>query len=142
VTVDLSSAESSLKECESTVLTVKVTATPGGGGAPSGTVSIMRGTALLETATLMPTGINTTAATLPLSASQLAHGDNTLTAVYSGNSIARCCTPAEAPGGTQKMIPWYSGATSEPITENATAAAAPTQTVCPKAGDYSSQSRR
>jgi len=142
VTVDLSSAESSLKECESTVLTVKVTATPGGGGAPSGTVSIMRGTALLETATLMPTGINTTAATLPLSASQLAHGDNTLTAVYSGNSIARCCTPAETPGGTQKMIPWYSGATSEPITENATAAAAPTQTVCPKAGDYSSQSRR
>jgi hypothetical protein len=112
LTVDLSSAESALIEGQSTTLTVTVTAIPGGGGAPSGTVSIMSGGALLETATLMPTGVNTTAATLPLSASQLAQGDNTLTAVYSGNSIKPCCTPSEPPGGTQTPVPWYPSATS------------------------------
>jgi hypothetical protein len=112
LTVDLSSAESALIEGQSTTLTVTVTAIPGGGGAPSGTVSIMSGGTLLETATLMPTGVNTTAATLPLSASQLAQGNNTLTAVYSGNSIKPCCTPSEPPGGTQTPVPWYPSATS------------------------------
>ena len=112
LTVDLSSAESTLIEGQSTTLTVTVTAIPGGGGAPSGTVSIMSRGTLLETATLMPTGVNTTAATLPLSASQLAQGNNTLTAVYSGNSIKPCCTPSEPPGGTQTPVPWYPSATS------------------------------
>jgi hypothetical protein len=98
----------------------------------------MSGGTLLETATLMPTGVNTTAATLPLSASQLAQGDNTLTAVYSGNSIKPCCTPSEPPGGTQTPVPWYPSATSEAITETATAAAAAKPTFNPGSGNYSS----
>jgi hypothetical protein len=68
LTVDLSSADPILNGGQSTTLKVTVTAIPGSGGAPSGTVSIKRGATLLETATLMPTGINTTAATLPLRA--------------------------------------------------------------------------
>ena len=131
LTVDLSSADSSLKAGQSTTLTVTVTAIPGGGGAPSGTVSIMHGKTLLETATLMPTGVNTTAITLPLSAAQLAHGENKLTAVYSGNSIAPCCTPSEPPGGSQKPVRWYPGATSEAITETATTTAASTADLQP-----------
>jgi hypothetical protein len=136
--VNLSSAESSLNGGQSTTLTVTVTAIPGGGGAPSGTVSIMSGKTLLETARLMPTGVNTTAATLPLSASQLANGDNTLTAVYSGNSIAPCCSPSQLPGGTQTPVPWYPSATSAAITETSTAAAAPKPTFSPETGNYSS----
>ncbi len=118
--VKLTSAKSSLSEGQSTTLTVKVTAIPGGGGAPSGTVSILRGKTVVETATLLPAGVNTTVATLPLAASQLAVGDNKLTAVYSGNSIAPCCTASEPPGGTQSTVPWYSQATSEAIIETAT----------------------
>lgn len=125
LTVDLSAADCTLNSGQSTTLTVTVTAIPGGGGAPSGTVSIMNGRALLETATLMPTGVNTTAATLPLSATQLRQGDNRLRAVYSGNSIKPCCTPSEPPGGTQTPVPWYPSATSESITETVTLAAAP-----------------
>ena len=94
---------------QSTTLTVTVTAIPGGGGAPSGTVNFMLGSTLLETATLLPTGANSTAATLPLSASQLAAGANTLTAVYSGNSIAPCC-PISGPPVTV-----YGSSTSPPI---------------------------
>ncbi len=116
MTVNLSSAASGLNGGQSTTLTVTVTAIPGGGGAPSGTVSIMSGATLLETATLLPTGVNTTAVTLPLSASQLAQGDNTLTAVYSGNSVAPCCNPSNPPGGSQTPVPWYPSATSAPIT--------------------------
>jgi hypothetical protein len=136
--VNLSSAESSLNGGQSTTLTVTVTAIPGGGGAPSGTVSIMRGKTLLETARLMPTGVNTTAATLPLSASQLANGENRLTAVYSGNSIAPCCSPSQLPGGTQTPVPWYPSATSAAITETSTAAAAPKPTFSPETGIYPS----
>jgi hypothetical protein len=136
--VNLSSAESTLSGGQSTTLTVTVTAIPGGGGAPSGTVSIMKGKTLLETATLLPTGVNTTAATVPLSASQLAHGDNTLTAVYSGNSIAPCCTPSQPPGGTQTPTPWYPTATSPAITETSTATAAPKPTFNPGTGNYTS----
>jgi hypothetical protein len=49
-------------------------------------------------------------ATLPLSASQLAPGANTLTAVYSGNSIAPCC-PVSGPPVTV-----YGSSPSAPIT--------------------------
>ena len=113
--VTLSAASSTLNYGETTTLTVTVTAIPGGGGTPSGTVSIMSGDTLVETATLLPTGINSSAATMPLSASQLAAGNNTLTAVYSGNAIAPCCTPSQPPAGTQTPVPLYPGATSTPI---------------------------
>ncbi|MGA2046163.1 MAG: Ig-like domain repeat protein [Terracidiphilus sp.] len=136
LTVDLSSADPILNRGQSTTLKVTVTAIPGSGGAPSGTVSIMRGATLLETATLMPTGVNTTAATLPLSASQLARGENKLRAVYSGNSIKPCCTPSEPPAGTQTPIPWYPRATSRAILEIATEAPAPRPTFSPGAGKY------
>jgi len=53
LTVDLSSADPILNGGQSTTLKVTVTAIPGSGGAPSGTVSIKRGATLLETATLM-----------------------------------------------------------------------------------------
>jgi Protein of unknown function (DUF1565) len=116
LTVNLTSGTSTLQPGQSTILTATVSAIPGGGGAPSGTVNFMLGSTLLSTQTLLPTGVTTTSASLPLSASQLANGGNTLTAVYSGNTIAtNCCTSANPPGGgTQVAI--YPGATSSPIT--------------------------
>ncbi len=138
MTVNLTSGASTLQYGQSTTLTVTVTAIPGVGGAPSGTVSIMSGATLLETAALLPTGANSTAASMPLSASQLASGDNTLTAVYSGNSIAPCCNPANPPGGTQTPVPWYPGATSAPITVTETQATTSIDvtSVSPAAEDY------
>jgi hypothetical protein len=99
-----------LEPGQATTLTVSVSAVPGGGGVPSGTVNFMLGSTLLSTRTVLPTGANTSAASLPLSASQLAQGPNTLTAVYSGNSIAPCC-PVSGPPATV-----YGHATSSPIT--------------------------
>jgi hypothetical protein len=77
---------------------------------PSGTVSFMIGSSLLATQTLMPTSANTSAASQPLNGSQLTQGANTLTAVYSGNSIAPCC-PVSGPPVTV-----YGSSTSAPIT--------------------------
>ena len=65
LTVHLASRASTLQHGQATTLTVTVTAIPGGGGTPSGTVSIMNGETLLETATLLPTGVNSSAATCP-----------------------------------------------------------------------------
>ncbi len=87
----------SLQPGQSTTLTAMVSASPGDGGVPSGTVNFMLGSSLLATETLAPTGATEAAASVPLSASQLATGGNTLTAVYSGNSV-------------------YGGSTSAPIT--------------------------
>jgi hypothetical protein len=115
LTVTLGAGASILRFGESTTLTVTVTAIPGGGGTPSGTVNIMKGEKLLETATLLPTGINSSTASMPLSAAQLRDGENRLTAVYSGNSILPCCSPSEPPGGTQTPVPAYPSATSAPI---------------------------
>ena len=110
LTVNLTSGTYTLDPGQSTTLSVAVSAIPGGGGVPSGTVNFMLGSTLLATRTLLPTGANTSAASFPLSASQLAPGSNTLTAVYSGNSIAPCC-PVSGPPVTV-----YGSATSPPIT--------------------------
>jgi hypothetical protein len=77
----------SLQPVQSTTLTAAVSANPGGGGVPSGTISFMLGSATLGTATLLPVSATESAATIPLSASQLSPGANALTAVYSGNSV-------------------------------------------------------
>jgi Right handed beta helix region len=117
LTVKLTSGSSTLQPRGSTTLKATVTATPAGGGAPSGTVQFMLGTKLLSTQTLLPTGVNTTSASMPLSASELAtEGAYTLTAVYSGNTIGtNCCTATHPPGGaTQVAI--YPSTTSAPIT--------------------------
>lgn len=114
--VKLASKRPTLRHGQRTTLTVTVTAIPGSGGTPSGTVDIMLGETLLETATLLPTGAHSSAANMPLDASQLRDGENVLTAVYSGNSIAPCCTPSDPPGGPQTTVPWYPSATSAPIT--------------------------
>jgi hypothetical protein len=108
--VNLTSGTYTLEPGQSTTLAVTVSAIPGGGGVPSGTVNFMLGSTLLSTQTLRPTSANTSAASLPLSASQLAQGANRLTAVYSGNSIAPCC-PVSGPPATV-----YGRATSSPIT--------------------------
>jgi len=110
LTVDLTSGTHTLQPGQSTKLTVTVSAIPGGGGVPSGTVNFVLGSALLSTQTLMPASANTSEASLPLSASQLAPGANTLTAVYSGNSIAPCCPVSGPP------VAVYGSATSSPIT--------------------------
>jgi hypothetical protein len=47
----------------------------------------MLGSTLLGTETLVPDSATDAAASLPLSASELAQGTNTLTAVYTGNSV-------------------------------------------------------
>jgi hypothetical protein len=113
--VELAAASCSLGPDQSTTLTVSVSAVPGGAGVPSGTVDFMLGSSLLAKQTLLPTSATTSAASMLLSASQLARGANTLTAVYSGNSIAPCCSPSEPPGGGTP-VPVYPSATSAPVT--------------------------
>ncbi len=116
LTVNLTSGTNTLQSGQSTTLAVTVSAIPGGGGVPSGTVHFMLGSTLLARQTLLPTGATTSAASLPLSASQLAPGANTLTAVYLGNAIAtRCCTASSPPGRGRKVAN-YPHATSAPIT--------------------------
>jgi hypothetical protein len=110
LTVNLTSGTYTLGPGQTTTLTVTVSASPGGGGVPSGTVNFMLGSALLQKQTLLPTSATESAASLPLSASQLAPGPNTLTAVYSGNAIAPCC-PVSGPPVTV-----YGSSTSAPIT--------------------------
>ena len=96
LTVTLSSGLYTLQPGQMTTLTATVSANPGDGGTPSGTVNFMLGSTLLETQPLLPTGDSQSAASLPLSASELQVGPNTLTAVYSGNPV-------------------YGGSTSAPI---------------------------
>jgi hypothetical protein len=114
--VDLTATTGNLKSGQSTTLTTTVSAIPGGAGVPSGTVNYMLGSTLLATQTLLPTSATTSEASMPISASQLVRGANTITAVYSGNSIALCCSPTEPPGETQTSVPVYPSATSAPIT--------------------------
>jgi len=64
---------------------------------PSGTINFMLGSTSLGTETLLPASATESAASLPLHASELTQGANTLTARYSGNSV-------------------YGGSTSTPIT--------------------------
>ncbi len=61
-----------LRPGQATTLTVAVSANPGGGGVPSGTVNFMLGSTLLAKITLMPTSATESTASLPLSASQIA----------------------------------------------------------------------
>lgn len=110
LTVKLTSARHTLRPGQATTLTVMVSADPGGGGVPSGMVNFMLGSTLLKVRPLLPISATKSAATLPLSASQLAPGANKLTAVYSGNSIAPCC-PVSGPPVTV-----YESSTSAPIT--------------------------
>jgi Bacterial Ig-like domain (group 3) len=109
LTVKVTSDKYTLAPGNSTTLTVTVSAKPGGGGVPSGTVDFMLGSTRLKKQTLLPTSSTKSAASLPLSASQLAQGANTLTAVYSGKSIAPCC-PVSGPPVTV-----YESSTSAPI---------------------------
>jgi hypothetical protein len=116
LTVALTSGSNTLEPGQSTTLTATVVASPAGGGAPSGTVNFMVGSTLLSTQTLMPTGVNSTSASTPLSASQLANGANTLTAVYSGNTIGTNCCSAKYPPGGATQVAIYPSETSPPIT--------------------------
>lgn len=87
LTVTLTSGTDTLPPGRTTTLTATVSANPGDGGVPSGTVKFMLRSTLLGTETLVPANATESAASLPLSASELAHGANKLTAVYSGNSV-------------------------------------------------------
>jgi hypothetical protein len=116
LTVKLTSRSSTLPPGGSTTLTATVTASPAGGGAPSGTVKFMKGTTLLSTQTLLPTGVNTTSASMPLSASQLATDANTLTVEYSGNTIGTNCCTAKYPPGAATQVAIYPSTASTPIT--------------------------
>jgi hypothetical protein len=109
LTVNLTAGKHALRPGQSTTLTVQVSVKPGGGGVPSGTVDFMLGSRLLKKQPLLPTSATDSAASLPLDASQLVPGANTLTAVYSGNSIAPCC-PVSGPPFTV-----YGSSTSAPI---------------------------
>jgi hypothetical protein len=110
LTVDLTSTRHILRPHQATTLTVIVSAVPGGGGVPSGTVEFMRGSRLLRRQTLLPINARESAASLPLRASQLKHGTNKLTAVYSGNAIAPCCPVSGSP------VTVYGSSTATPIT--------------------------
>jgi Bacterial Ig-like domain (group 3)/Protein of unknown function (DUF1565) len=108
--VDLASGSSTLGPGQTTTLTVTVSAIPAGGGVPSGTVSFMLGSTLLKKRTLLPASATQSTAMLPLSAARLRPGANTLTAVYSGNSIAPCCPISGPP------VSVYGSASSQAIT--------------------------
>ncbi len=87
MTVTLTSGTYTLPPGRTTTLTATVSANPGDGGVPSGTVKFMLRSTLLGTETLVPANATESAASLPLSASELTDGANKLTAVYSGNSV-------------------------------------------------------
>ena len=108
--VYLSAGKYTLRPGETTTLTVRVSANPGGGGVPSGTVKFLLGSTLLEERALLPASATASVASLPLVASRLTPGLHTVTAVYSGNSIRPCC-PVSGPA-----IAVYGSSTSVPIT--------------------------
>jgi len=110
LTVDLTSKKYILRPGQATTLTVMVSAIPGGGGVPSGTVEIMRGAHSLGIQPLRPVSATESVASLPLRASQLESGPNKLTAVYSGNAIASCCPKSGPP------VTVYGSSTAPPIT--------------------------
>jgi hypothetical protein len=116
LTATLTAATYTLRPGASTTLTATVNANPPGAGVPSGTASFYVGSTLLQTATLLPAGLGTSAVTIPLSASQLATGRNSLYVVYSGNTIALdCCTTSDPPiTGSQVAV--YPSETSSSIT--------------------------
>ena len=72
--VNLSAGSYALGPGQSTTLSATVYAVPAGGGVPSGTVNFMLGSTLLATENLLPIGATASAASLPLSASQLGQG--------------------------------------------------------------------
>lgn len=109
LTVNLTAGTYTLSPNQTTTLRVMVTATPGGGGVPSGTVDFMLGSTLLKRRPLVPLSATESAAILPLTSSQIKEGANTLTAIYSGNSIAPCCPVSGA------QVPVYPATTSPPI---------------------------
>jgi len=115
ITVGLSANTYTLQPGQTATLTTMVSAVPGGAGVPSGTVNYMLGSTLLATQTLFPTGPTTSGANMPVSASQLQAGVNSITAVYSGNSISPCCNLSNPPGGGTPL-PVYPSATSPAIT--------------------------
>jgi hypothetical protein len=94
LTVSLTSGSYTLQTGQSTTLTATVAANPGDGGVPSGTVNFMLGSTLLGTETVLPTGDAESEAIMLLSASRLSMGSNTITAVYSGNSVYGSSTSA------------------------------------------------
>jgi hypothetical protein len=112
VAVSLTASLRTLQTGGSTTLYAVVSAVPGGGGVPSGTVTFYDGNTAVGTQTLVPAGVTVSTASLPLSASQMSAGSNAYTAVYSGNTIATgCCSPSSPPsGGVQE--PNYPSATS------------------------------
>jgi len=110
LTVNLTAGKHTLRQGQAATLKVTVSASPGGGGVPSGTVSFILNSVLLKKQPLLPMSATESFATLPLVAAKLAPGANTLTAVYSGNSIAPCC-PVSGPPVTV-----YGISTSAPIT--------------------------
>jgi hypothetical protein len=92
LTAILTSTTYTLQPGQSATLNATVSAGPGDGGVPSGTLAFMLGSTLLATETLVPTSATESTAVLSLSASTLAPGANRLTAVYSGNSVYRSST--------------------------------------------------
>jgi len=110
LTVSLTSKRYILRPGQDTTLTATVSAIPGGGGVPSGTVEFMQGSRLLGEQALLPVSARESVATLPLRASQLDQGANKLTGVYSGNAIAPCCPISGSP------VRVYGSSTSPPIT--------------------------
>ena len=115
VSVALRSTLKALRTPQSTTLVATVSAIPAGGGVPSGTVQFVEGSQVLGTQTLLPISATESAASQPLAGSDLSRGSNTITAVYSGNTIAvGCCSKASPPGGGTQ-VPIYPSATSPPL---------------------------
>jgi sugar lactone lactonase YvrE len=94
--VTVTSLNSGIYPNQSTTLTATVSVT-GSGVAPTQSVNFMLGAALLGTATLSPIDATDSTATLTIKGLQLAAGDNSISAVYSGDAN-------------------YGGSTSTPIT--------------------------
>jgi len=125
VTVGLGAESNAITSGSTTTLAATVSAVPGGAGVPSGTVTFMEGSSSLGSMPLLPTGVTASAAQFPLSASQIRQGSNSITAVYSGNSIAIACCTAQSPPGGGTQVPIYPSAVSPPIQVSCRSSRAP-----------------
>ncbi len=122
-TTSLTAAPTSAGLGDSVVLTATVTG-GGSGASPTGAVDFVTNDVNLGTATLAPSGAGTATATLTVTGSQIAIGDGTVAALYSGDgvhtgSVGSASVTINIPATTGSyVVPWV---TPNPVPEQGAA---------------------
>jgi uncharacterized protein (TIGR03437 family) len=117
-TTSLTAAPTSAGLGDSVVLTAKVTG--GSGASPTGAIDFVTNDVNLGTAALAPSGPGTATATLTVTGSQIAIGDGTVAALYSGDGVytgseGRAAVTITIPATTGSfVVPWV---TPNPVPE-------------------------